>query len=81
MSKDLLSVKHLMEALQAAGLPHTKVSVWEYERRGVIKAPKNFMDYGHRKHRLYTQAEISRAVEAVRKYRQSLTAGKETATS
>ena len=74
MSKDLLSVKHLIEALKAAKLPCTKVSVWDYERRGIIKPPKNFMDYGNRKHRLYTEAEIAKAVDAVRKYREELAA-------
>ena len=81
MSKDLLSVRNLTAALVSAGLPHTKVTIWSYERRGIINRPKNYMDYGHRKHRLYTQAEIDRAVEMVRKYCGSRTAGKETATS
>lgn len=69
----MLSIKHLMAALKAAKLPCTKVSVWKYEKCGIINPPKNYMDYGHRKHRLYTKKEIDMAVKAVRKYRQKLT--------
>ena len=65
------SVRHLVKSLQDANLPCTKQSILSYEKRGIIKFPKLFMQYASRKHRLYTEKELKAAVESVKKYRES----------
>ena len=76
--KPTFSIRHLVKSLQEAGLPSTRPSIWSYEKKGIIKLPKMFMQYGQRRHRLYTEKEIKVAVESVRKYRQSKTRGTNT---
>jgi hypothetical protein len=62
------TVKTLVAALVAAGLPSTKPTIWTYEKKGIIKRPKTFLTYGERQHRLYTEAEIKKVVADVKKY-------------
>ena len=65
------TVRSLVQALQEAGLPSTKPTIWTYEKKGIIKRPKTFLTYGERQHRLYTEKEIEDIVKAVRKYHEA----------
>lgn len=48
-------------------LPHTKPTIIKYERLGIIPIPQR-IEYGKKKHRIYTEALIKKSVDCVKKY-------------
>ncbi|MEK0325764.1 MAG: hypothetical protein QQN63_08675 [Nitrosopumilus sp.] len=66
----IYTMKHLLKALSDAGLPCSRMTLWRYSQRGLIRKPKNNISYNkHRQVRLYTQPEIDEAVIQIREYR------------
>lgn len=64
----LYSKKHLMKALKDAGLPASKPTFLDYEKKGVLLKPKGMVQYGERAWRFYTPEEIKDNVQRVRNY-------------
>ena len=65
----IVGIKNLMEALAREKipgtgdpLPHTKPTLMKYERDGIIPTPER-IDYGARKHRIYSEELIKSSVE------------------
>ncbi len=70
----IVGIKHLMEALAREKipgtnkiLPHTKPTVAKYERLGIIPIPER-IEYGNKKHRIYTDELIKISVTNIKKY-------------
>ena len=70
----IVGVKNLTVALAAEKipgtrkpLPHTKPTIVRYERLGIIPIPER-IEYGKKKHRIYTEPLIKESVEKVKKY-------------
>lgn len=66
----LLTKMHLLEALKAAGVPHTYKTLIRYEKAGIIPQSTTSIEYeiGPRR-RLYTEDEIKEIVAKVVEYR------------
>ncbi len=63
----MFSILHLVEMLKAEGLPSTRPTIWSWEKKGIIKKPKNFMHYGTRMHRLYSESEMRQIIFDIKK--------------
>lgn len=63
--------KHLQEALQREGLPHTYSTIRKYEDNGVIPRSENPIEFGEREWRMYSETEIKNIVMLVKKYKKS----------
>lgn len=63
----IVGMKNLMEALAKEKLPHTKPTLITYEKKGIIPIPER-IEYGNKKHRVYTEEQIRVSVENVKKY-------------
>lgn len=68
MTEVLYTKKYLIEALKAAKLPHTYVTLIRYETAGVIPIPRTPTQDGGRGVRLYTTSEIESAVQRVKEH-------------
>ena len=70
----IVGIKNLMEALARemipgtlTTLPHTKPTLIKYEKEGIIPIPER-IEYGNKKHRIYTPELIKISVEKIKKY-------------
>lgn len=61
-----LGVKVFLERLKIEGLPHTKPTLLAWEKRGIIKKPKQYISYGSRNHRVYSEEEIRLNIQRVK---------------
>lgn len=68
MTKRIYTAHDLRTALKSAGLPASRTQLWKWEKEGLIPRPKDHLEYQNRPpQRIYTQGEIDRIIEIVRK--------------
>ena len=70
----IVGIKNLMEMLARemipgtkTPLPHTKPTLIKYEKLGIIPIPER-VEYGDKKHRIYTPELIKTSVANIKKY-------------
>ncbi len=68
----IVGIKNLMAALARemipgtkTPLPHTKPTLIKYEKLGIIPIPER-IEYGNKKHRIYTPELVKTSVEKVK---------------
>ena len=72
MMQEVFSKKHLMEALERAGLPCSYKSILRFEKEGVIERSKSGLgssEYGG--NRVYSKEEIENIVQKIAAYQRS----------
>ncbi len=68
MASSVFSSHDLRVALKEAGLPHSRTTLWQLEKEGIIPKPKQYLEYENRPpQRLYTRAEIKEIVAIIHK--------------
>lgn len=64
LRRDWLLSSHLMKALKANGFGNTLVTIINWERSGVLPAPKRIQFQG-KKWRVYTKEDIDRIIDSL----------------
>jgi len=72
MENNQYTMKSLRQALSEAGLPCSKKTILEYERKGVLSKPSGVINWGGTNYRSYTLEEIEVNVQRVREYTASV---------
>jgi len=64
----IFSKNQLLKTLKSERLPHSYMTLLEYERKGIIPRPETAIGFGNGKWRFYTKEEIYNIIVLVRKY-------------
>jgi len=66
---ELYSKRFLQERLKAEGLPSGYKTIMGYEKKGIIKTPKQTLKQANGVWRMYSSEEISENVSRVKEYK------------